>query len=214
MSSVFYKILKYWTVIFEVAVLTSLLSFIISAGSVKFNLLNNNFQFKIQKCLTDPGGRFIIADIETEERTLTLVNIYAPNNDDPSFFRVVSEKMSSFECDLIVFGGDFNLVCDIQKDKKGGAPTTHWKSREAVLSFKEKFELADIWRIHNPDIMRFTWKRTNPEIQCRLDYFLISDSLCPNVFEAEILPGYRTDHCMITVRISATTNPRDQASGN
>ena len=81
-------------------------------------LFNNNFQFKIQKCLTDPGGRFIIADIETEERTLTLVNIYAPNNDDPSFFRVVSEKMSSFECDLIVFGGDFNLVCDIQKDKK------------------------------------------------------------------------------------------------
>ena len=127
-------------------------------------LFNNNFQFKIQKCLMDPGGRFIIADIETKERTLTLVNIYAPNNDDPSFFRVVSEKMSSFECYLIVFGGDFNLVCDIQKDKKSGAPTTHWKSREEVLSFKEKFELADIWRIHNPDIMRFTWKRTNPEI--------------------------------------------------
>jgi len=98
--------------------------------------------------------------------------------------------------------------CDIQKDKKGSAPTTHWKSREEVLSFKGKVELADIWRIHNPDIMHFTWKRTNPEIQCRLDYFLISDSLCPNVFEAEILPGYRTDHCMITVRISATTNPR------
>ena len=98
--------------------------------------------------------------------------------------------------------------CDIQKDKKGRAPTMHWKSREEVLSFKEKFELADIWRIHNPDIMHLTWKRTNPEIQCRLDYFLISDSLCPNVFEAEILPGYRTDHCMITVRISATTNPR------
>ena len=36
-------------------------------------LFNNNFQFKIQKRLTDPGGRFIIADIETEERTLTLV---------------------------------------------------------------------------------------------------------------------------------------------
>ena len=78
-------------------------------------LFSNNFQFKIQKCLTDPGGRFIIADIETEEKTLTLVNIYAPNNDDPSFFRVVSEKMSSFECDLIVFDGDFNPVCDIQK---------------------------------------------------------------------------------------------------
>ena len=116
--------------------------------------------------------------------------------------------MSSFECDLIVFGGDFNLVCDVQKDKKGGTPTTHWKSREEVFSLKEKFELADIWRIYNPDIMRFTWERTNPEIRCRLDFFLIGESFCPNVFEAEILPGYRTDHCMITVRISTTANPR------
>ena len=121
--------------------------------------------------LNGPRRKIHYADIETEERTLTLVNIYAPNNDDPSFFRVVSEKMSSFECDLIFFDGDFNQVCNIKKYKKGGAPTTHWKSRVEVLSLKEKFELADIWRIHNPDIMRFTWKRTNPEIQCRLDYF-------------------------------------------
>ena len=56
--------------------------------------------------------------------------------------------------------------------------------------------------------MRFTWKRTNPEIHCRLDFFLISESLCPNVLEAEIIPGYRTDHSMITVKISTTANPR------
>ena len=72
------------------------------------------------------------------------MNIYAPNNDDPSFFRVVSEKVSSFECDLIVFGGDFNLVCDIQKDKKGGAPTRHWKSREEVLSMVAQHSHSNI----------------------------------------------------------------------
>ena len=91
------------------------------------------------------------------------MNIYAPNRDDPIFFSRVSEKMLSFECDLIVFGGDFNLVCDVEKDKKGGVPTTHLKSKEEVFSLKEQFQLEDIWRIHNPDIMRFTWERTNPE---------------------------------------------------
>ena len=60
-------------------------------------LFNNNFQFSIRKYYTDPGGRFIIVDIESEEKILTLVNIYAPNNDDPMFFRAVSEKMTSFE---------------------------------------------------------------------------------------------------------------------
>ena len=46
-------------------------------------LFYNNFQFNILKCYTDPGGRFFIVDIETEEKILMLVNIYAPNNDDP-----------------------------------------------------------------------------------------------------------------------------------
>ena len=41
-----------------------------------------------------------------------------------------------------------------------------------------------------------------------MDFFLISKSLRPNVLEAEIHPGYRTDHLWITVKISTTTNPR------
>ena len=61
------------------------------------------------------------------------MNICAPNRDDPNFFRGVSEKMLSFQCDLIVFEGDFNLVCDVEKDKKGAAPTTHWKSKKRSL---------------------------------------------------------------------------------
>jgi len=48
--------------------------------------------------------------------------------------------------------------------------------------------------------LRFTWEKTNPEIRCRLDLFLISESLCPNVVEDKIHPGYPTDHRMITVR--------------
>ena len=66
-------------------------------------LFNNNFQFQIQKQFTDPEGRFIIADIETEDRVMMLVNVYAPNEDNPTFFKHVSEKLSSFECDFIVF---------------------------------------------------------------------------------------------------------------
>ena len=81
-------------------------------------MFNSKFQFNILKCYTDPEGRFNIADVETEEKILTLVNIYPPDRDDLTFFRGVSEKMLSFESDLIGFGGDFNLVCDVEKDKK------------------------------------------------------------------------------------------------
>ena len=39
-------------------------------------------------------------------------------------------------------------------------------------------------------------------------FFLISNTLCPATSNAEILPGYRTDHSMITVRINTATTPR------
>ena len=80
-------------------------------------LFNNNFQFQILKHFADPEGRFIIADIDTGDKIMTLVNVYAPNEDNPAFFRNVRDKLCSFECDFIVLGGDFNLVCDVFKDK-------------------------------------------------------------------------------------------------
>ena len=167
-------------------------------------LFNNNFHFQILKNFVDPEGRFIIADIEIQDKTLTLVNIYAPNKDEPAFFQNVCEKLSAFDCDFIIFGGDFNLVCDIHKDKKGGIPTTHSKSRDEVEISKENLNDGHL-ACSQPS---FTWRRKKTEIQCRLDFFLISNTLCPAVRNAVILSGYRTDHSMITVRINTATNPR------
>ena len=66
-------------------------------------LFKNNFTFQILKQYCDPEGRFIIIDIKTEDRTLTLINIYAPNKDDPSFFQKVIDYSLDFECGDIVF---------------------------------------------------------------------------------------------------------------
>ena len=79
-------------------------------------LFNNNFSFEIQKYFSDPQGRFITVDIKTEDKIITLQNIYAPNNDDPNFFKSVFNNLSTFECEHLVLGGDFNLVQNIQRD--------------------------------------------------------------------------------------------------
>ena len=52
----------------------------------------------------------MISDMEIQDKTLTLVNIYAPNKDEPTFCQNVGEKLSSFDCDFIIFGCDYNLV--------------------------------------------------------------------------------------------------------
>ena len=58
---------------------------------------------------------------------LTLTNIYAPNNDDSNFFTSVFSHLADFKCNEIIIGGDFNLVLDVEKDKKGGLARTHKK---------------------------------------------------------------------------------------
>ena len=55
---------------------------------------------------------------------------------------------------------------------------------------------------------RFTWRRRNPEIQCHLDFFLISVSLISTTSRADILPGFKTNHSLITLHLTNNTNPR------
>ena len=53
-----------------------------------------------------------------ENKTITLGNIYASNDDNSNFFKNVLSHLLSFECEDIILGGDFNLVLDVQNDKK------------------------------------------------------------------------------------------------
>ena len=48
-------------------------------------------------------------------------------------------------------GGDFNLVMDFQKDKKGGNATTHRNSLKEVQNIANSLDLTDVWRTLNPD---------------------------------------------------------------
>ena len=63
--------------------------------------------------------RLRIFDLTTNDVNMALANIYAPNEDNPAFFEDLFYRLSDFNCDDIVIG-DFNLVFDLEKDKKGG----------------------------------------------------------------------------------------------
>ena len=145
--------------------------------------------------------------IKTEEKYITSATIYAPNDDEPAFFQTVFDHLLDFRCDDLIIGGDFNLVLDLNKDKKGGRSKTHSNSVKTLQSFITELSLVDAWRVLNPDISRYTCRRKNLEIQCRLDFFLVSQSMMSNITQADILCGYKTDHSMITIN-TALRNPR------
>jgi len=100
-------------------------------------LFNNNFTFQISKTYSDPEGRFIICDLAINGKQLTLANIYAPNNNDPNFFSLVFSHLVDFKCEEIIIGRDFNLILDVEKDKKGGLARTHknhWRTISSNLA--------------------------------------------------------------------------------
>ena len=99
-------------------------------------------------------------------------------------------------------------MLDLEKDKRGGCFKTHQNSAKVLKENIGNLDLVDIWRVLNPESIRFTWRRRNPKIECRLDFFLVSQGIANNTNQAGICPGYKTDHSMITLRISLHSNPR------
>ena len=171
-------------------------------------LFNNNFSFQILRLYSDTNGRFIICDIETEGKCITLATLYAPNEDEPSFFQDFFDHLSDFQCDDLIIGGDFNLILDLDKDKKGGRYKTHTRSVKTLKEFTAKLDLIDAWRVLNPNTLRYTWRRKKPEIQCRLDFSLVSQSLMCNITHADITMRFKTDHSLITIRAALHSNQR------
>lgn len=77
--------------------------------------MNQKVPFQPEKTESDPGGRHIIVQGRMFSERITLVNIYAPNHDDLTFFQRIFLKLSSMEGKLIL-GGDFNLTLDQNLD--------------------------------------------------------------------------------------------------
>jgi len=112
---------------------------------------------------------------------------------------VFFDHLQDFQGDDIITGGDFNLVLDVEKDKKGGLAKTHRNAQKTINEICENLDIVDAWRVLNPDARRYTWRQPRPEIHCRLDFFLVSQSFLGNINTADILPGFKTDHSMITL---------------
>ena len=80
-------------------------------------LFRNNLNIKIKSINTDNFRSFIILQCFLKLDTLTLVNIYAPNTDSPSFFKSNFDTVDSLDDNnSLIICGDYNLVQDPDLD--------------------------------------------------------------------------------------------------
>jgi exonuclease III len=175
-------------------------------------LVNPNTDHKIIKEEKDQEGRWVITNMDIKGENLTIANYYGPNLDEPHHMEEMFNKINEWGTDNLILTGDFNLVQNINLDKKGGLPRTNFKCQKALLNWMESNCISDIWRIKNPDKRRYTWiSNTTPKIMCRLDFHLMSDTLHNLYSECDIIPGYMSDHACTTLILE--TKSLDRGKG-
>ena len=140
-------------------------------------LLNNNAEIKILTVKCDKNGNYIISNLLIENSyTITLVNLYGPNRDDPNFYNEIGNLIEDIETDFVIMCGDWNVVQDFQLDCHNYVMENNIKIGKKLKKLKNRYNLIDPWRINDPETKTYTWSRKNPLKQAQLDFFLIVNS--------------------------------------
>jgi len=140
-----------------------------------------------------------------------LINVYAPNKDTniSNFLNnlLMTLRKNNFdEEENIIIGGDFNCPLNPNLDKNGGLLIPRKSVVTTIEILQEELDLVDIWRVMNPERKSFTWSQNSPMIFCRLDYWLISNSLYDLVKTTDIIPSIKTDHAAISLELVNDSN--------
>lgn len=140
--------------------------------------------------------------IKTLENDILICNVCEQNKDNPKFCSQLEECVRQLGIDNIVIGGDWNVVLNFQLDCHDYKHNNSTRGQKQIDKMMKNVNLIDIWRELNTEVLRYTWHRKMRLQHSRLDYFLMSDSLSALVVDADITPGYRTDHFLIILSLS------------
>ena len=167
-------------------------------------LFGKNLEYKVHKQIKDNEGNFLVIDVTAQHQRFTLINIYGPNSDSPSFFKKIIQHLEEIGNSDYIICGDFNLVLDPYIDCSNYKNINNPKSRELLLDYMETNDIIDPFRDSNPQLKRYTWRRRNPLKQARLDFFLTSESMSQYIKVSKIGASYRSDHSLVTLELNFT----------
>ena len=102
---------------------------------------------------------------------------------------------------LVVLGGDFNILMNGKLDYMGPKDISKTKYNEKLEDFLRRYDLEDVWRKRNPDKREFTFRQKRPIVQSRLDYWFDSSSMLKLVNKCDIVTSITPDHSCILLQL-------------
>ena len=155
-------------------------------------------------------GRKLLLNISIDDHPITLVNVYAPNNqtDRCEFFKRMQTWVSQHANTLenLILCGDFNCVLDNSSDK----------SSNVLKKCLSKLNFCDMWNELHPQKTGYTWCDASDIPKSRIDYIFISKLFMYDVRSIIIrrIPGTHSngtrmsDHRCLSLRILLNKNER------
>ena len=120
-------------------------------------LISHSISFAIQTEVKDKEGSYILIMGTVGGVELTIMNIYAPNEDDPIFFKEMASVMAREARGTIILGGDFNCVLNVKLDKLPSNYRPLSRESKAAKHMLEELGFVDVWRAKNPTTKDFTF---------------------------------------------------------
>ena len=111
---------------------------------------------------------------------------------------------------LITAAGDWNVLLNMNMDARNYKSVNCPRARRKIIEMVEKHELLDVWREFYPEKWGYTWLKFNTTKQGRLDYFLISEELLPEIPGIKLHPSYRSDHSIVSLELKTEDRKRSK----
>lgn len=140
----------------------------------------------IHSTVSDPQGRFTIADVTINGYRSVLCNLYAPNLYSKDFFLQILNELSSFGDFPLLLGGDFNLVVSPTMDRRDLRRSMSRTQKIGIPYILKQLHLLDVWRAMHPQERDFSCLSSAHASLSRINYILAPVSFFPRVQEGHI----------------------------
>lgn len=180
-----------------------------NAGGVAF-LFPRNTQFNVRVMHSSEDGRLLRLEINSDTCKATIIGVYAPSTsrqeDKCSFLDRLQTQLLAAPNDHLVICGDMNIKLSARDTNSTYIQT---RASKVLRNMLTEFDLVDIWRKRFPRARKYTWIKTRPLKQSRLDYIFISKSMYRGkLSQVRIDSGFYSDHSFVFAEIDARKEER------
>lgn len=171
-------------------------------------LIHRQVNFTPTSVFKDSSGRYIMVNGSIEGVQVSLLNIYAPNNAEPTFMRNIFNVVLRQSVGELLLGGDFNCVMSPRIDRQPSSKTFLSQMSKVLKHYITELGLVDIWRSRFPRRRDFTFYSHRHSSYSRIDMFFTSKSEEYRVEAIDILPITLSDHAPLVLTWNLGQTPK------